>query len=61
MRLIFVISLLILSTHTTIAAEKPILQIDPGGHKALIRDIVFTPDGRSLVSCFFVGAGEKVD
>jgi WD40 repeat protein len=43
------ITLLILST-TTLAAEKPILQIDPGGHKALIRDIIFTPDGRSLVS-----------
>jgi len=28
----------------------PILQIDHGGHKALIRDIVFTPDGRYLVS-----------
>jgi len=37
-------------TLPTLAAEKPILQIDPGGHKALIRDIVFTPDGRSLVS-----------
>ncbi|EDN66036.1 hypothetical protein BGP_2219 [Beggiatoa sp. PS] len=23
----------------------PILQIDPGGHKALIRDVTFTPDG----------------
>jgi WD40 repeat protein len=43
------ITLLILST-TTLAAEKPILQIDPGGHKALIRDIVFTADGRYLVS-----------
>ncbi len=28
----------------------PILQIDQGGHKASIRDIVFTPDGRYLVS-----------
>jgi WD40 repeat protein len=43
------ITLLILST-TTLAAEKPILQIDPGGHKAKIKDIVFTPDGRYLVS-----------
>ncbi|TGO02928.1 hypothetical protein PN36_16115 [Candidatus Thiomargarita nelsonii] len=37
-------------TLPTLAAEKPILQIDPGGHKAKIWDIVFTPDGRSLVS-----------
>jgi WD40 repeat protein len=28
----------------------PILQIDPGGHKALILDVAFTPDGRYLVS-----------
>lgn len=27
-----------------------ILQIDQGGHKASIKDIVFTPDGRYLVS-----------
>jgi len=28
----------------------PLLQIDPGGHKALIKDVTFTPDGRYLVS-----------
>ena len=28
----------------------PILQIDPGGHKAKIKDVIFTPDGRHLVS-----------
>ncbi|OAD20286.1 WD repeat-containing protein [Candidatus Thiomargarita nelsonii] len=42
--------LLTLCTLPTLAAEKPILQIDPGGHKAKINDIVFTPDGQSLVS-----------
>lgn len=31
-------------------SEVPILQIDSGGHNALIGDIVFTPDGRYLVS-----------
>ena len=31
-------------------AGRPLLQIDPGGHKALIMDVVFTPDGRYLVS-----------
>ncbi len=31
-------------------AEKPVLVIDPGGHKALIRDVIFTRDGRHLVS-----------
>jgi WD40 repeat protein len=28
----------------------PILQIDTGGHKAIIRDVIFTKDGRYLVS-----------
>jgi len=31
-------------------AAKPILTIDTGGHKALIRDVMFTKDGRYLVS-----------
>ncbi len=31
-------------------AQQPILQIDTGGHKALIWDITFTPDGKYLVS-----------
>ena len=34
----------------TTSTAPPILQIDPGGHKALIKDIAFTPDGRYLVS-----------
>jgi WD40 repeat protein len=43
-------TLLIFSTPSTTIPEPPFLQIDPGGHKAKINDIVFTPDGRSLVS-----------
>jgi WD40 repeat protein len=31
-------------------AAKPILTIDTGGHKALIKDVIFTKDGRYLVS-----------
>jgi len=30
--------------------QSPILVLDPDGHKALIRDVAFTPDGRYLVS-----------
>jgi WD40 repeat protein len=45
-----VITLLIVCSISAITAEKTFLQIDPGGHKALIKDIVFTPDGRSIVS-----------
>lgn len=33
-----------------VLAQKPILEIDPGGHKAIIRDVLFTNDGRYLVS-----------
>ena len=32
------------------SAEKPVLVIDPGGHKAIINDVIFTRDGRYLVS-----------
>jgi len=32
------------------AEERPILQLDTGGHMALIRSIAFTPDGSQLVS-----------
>jgi len=32
------------------AAEKPFLQLDTGGHMALIRKMIFTPDGKKLIS-----------
>lgn len=32
------------------AASKPILQLDTGGHTAVIRDLAFTPDGKFIVS-----------
>ena len=45
---------------------EPILVIDPQGHSAMINDVMFTPDGKTLVSvsddktismgCFFPGA-----
>jgi WD40 repeat protein len=38
------------SEQTTKSPAPPILQIDTGGHKAIIRNVVFTPDGRHLVS-----------
>jgi WD40 repeat protein len=37
-------------SHLSQPTNPPILQIDTGGHKALIRDVTFTPDGRYLVS-----------
>jgi len=36
-------------THAS-SASPPILQLDPGGHKAIIKDIAFTPDSKYLVS-----------
>ena len=33
-----------------ISTTPPILQIDSGGHLAKISDVIFTPDGRSLIS-----------
>ena len=38
------------------AADAPIFFLDPGGHMALIRAVLFTPDGKQLVS----GADDKV-
>ncbi|NQU03256.1 MAG: caspase family protein [Syntrophaceae bacterium] len=40
--------ILLIPVHTL--AEKPILTIDTGGHKAMIRDVMFTSSGRYLVS-----------
>ncbi len=31
-------------------SQSPVLVLDPGGHKAIIRDIAFTPDQRHLLS-----------
>ena len=50
MRLILLTLILLCSFPLFAAEQQPILQIDPGGHKALIRDVVFTPDGKYLVS-----------
>ncbi|MCP4111117.1 MAG: hypothetical protein GY749_37255 [Desulfobacteraceae bacterium] len=41
---------IILFTSLPALAEKPILAIDTGGHKAKIWDVMFTSDGRYLVS-----------
>ncbi len=33
-----------------VASAMPQLVIDSGGHKALINDVLFTPDGKELIS-----------
>jgi len=38
------------STMEKAVTEKPILAIDTGGHKAVIRDVIFTKDGKYIVS-----------
>ena len=42
--------LLLLFTAVANAAEGPYLELDTKGHMALIRSIVFTPDGSELIS-----------
>jgi WD40 repeat protein len=44
------------ATPQSTSTAPPILQIDPGGHKAKIQDVTFTKDGRYLVSA----ANDKV-
>lgn len=48
--------LLLFSAGAVHAREAPRLALDPGGHMALIRSVLFTPDGKHLVS----GADDKV-
>lgn len=36
--------------HAAQAREGPILSLDPGGHMSFIRAVLFTPDGKQLVS-----------
>ncbi|MGA7323219.1 MAG: hypothetical protein WBX25_01745, partial [Rhodomicrobium sp.] len=38
------------------ADERPILQLDTGGHRAPIAGVAFTPDGKYLIS----GGDDKV-
>ena len=49
-RLLPLLGLLLLLATAARADETPLLQVDSGGHQALIRSVVFTPDGRYLVS-----------
>ena len=49
-RLLTFLLFIILFTPVHGLAEEPILTIDTGGHKALIWDVIFTKDGRYLVS-----------
>lgn len=47
---ILLMTLLLSAANARPAAEDPILVIDPQGHSAMIRDVMFTPDGRRLIS-----------
>ncbi len=38
------------AAHAAQAREGPILSLDPGGHMSFIRAVLFTPDGKQLVS-----------
>ncbi len=44
------IAMLALGAIAAKADEKPILTINPGGHTAMVNELIFTPDGRELIS-----------
>ncbi len=44
------IAILTFGTTGANADEKPILTINPGGHTAMVNELIFTPDGRELIS-----------
>ncbi len=44
------LSCIFLLSHIPISAEEPILVIDPHGHSSKINEIMFTPDGKTLIS-----------
>ncbi len=50
MRYCFYLLFCLLFFNPSFAQDAPILQLDTGGHTALIKDVAFTPDGRYLVS-----------
>jgi WD40 repeat protein len=43
-------ALLLQEPPTAFSQDDPILVLDPNGHSAMIRDVMFTPDGKSLIS-----------
>jgi WD40 repeat protein len=49
-RALFVFFSLFAGISISSAAPAPILQIETGGHKATIKDVIFTPDGNFLIS-----------
>ncbi len=48
--LFLVLAALLGAGNALLAKEDPILVIDPRGHSAMINDVMFTPDGRKLIS-----------
>ncbi len=50
MRWLAILVCMLMAGARAAAEERPLLQLDTGGHMAIIRGIAFTPDGRQLVS-----------
>ena len=50
MRWIAIFVCILMAGARAAAEERPVLQLDTGGHMAMIQGIAFTPDGRQLVS-----------
>ncbi len=50
MRVLLLLTLLTTALCALRAEDAPILCLDPGGHTAAIKQVLFTPDGRQLIS-----------
>ena len=48
--LLFVLCFSCLGAGLAAGEEEPLLEIDPQGHSAMIRKVLFTPDGKTLIS-----------
>ena len=68
MRILLLCLLLAAGLGAVHAEDAPILCLDPGGHTAMIRKVIFTPDGRQLISvgddkvirCWDTASGEPL-
>ncbi|MCF7912806.1 MAG: caspase family protein [Candidatus Cloacimonetes bacterium] len=50
MKIIFIVIFLIIIGGILLAASEAILQVDTGGHKAMIRDLIVSSDGTKIIS-----------
>lgn len=47
---LILISFILFLSQISVAQDEPVLVIDPQGHASMVRDLIFTPDGGTLIS-----------